>query len=136
VSDGKTSKESIYIKRPANDPEGASKLPQQRSKKHKPEPPNQRGEAPITQQREGEQLQQPPEDSQSWHNGSTSPTPQTIGIGQTNNITINQKSSEDPTASHSKDSRQRTEPALSNINIRETMIEIMRLNYHRPRSRT
>jgi hypothetical protein len=56
---------------------------------------------------------------------STSSTPKTIGIGQTNNITINQKSSEDPTASHPMDSRQRTEPARSNINIIETMIEIM-----------
>jgi hypothetical protein len=104
---------------------GSFKATQQWSKKHKPEPPNQHGEAPISNQQEGEKLQQLPEGSQSRHNDSTSPTPQTRGIGQTNNITINQNSSEDPTASHPMDSRQRTEPARSNIDIMKTMIEIM-----------
>jgi hypothetical protein len=49
VSTGQTSKESIYKKIPANDPEGASEL-------QKPVPPNHHGEAPETHQREGEKL--------------------------------------------------------------------------------
>jgi hypothetical protein len=50
-----TSKESIYAKRPATKPEGASDLT---TKKHKPDNPQTDGEPPSTLQREGETLQQ------------------------------------------------------------------------------
>jgi hypothetical protein len=88
-----TSKESIFTKRPATEPEGASYLP---TKKHKPENPQNDGDPPDTFQREGVELQPMSHDSNCGHNDSQSPTHPSKGVGQTNETQNNTTSFEDP----------------------------------------
>jgi hypothetical protein len=120
-----TSKESIFIKRPATEPKGASCLPM---KKHKPDDPQEDGEPPSTLQREGKMLQQQPDDTHSRQQRFASPTHPTRpanGVGQTDSKPSDMLSSEDPPESQQVDSRQVPNPARANTTALKTMVKVM-----------
>ena len=120
-----TSNESIYPKRPASEPKRASLLLTQKSKKHKPDSPHNGGNPPDTHQREGDQLQQPPDDSYDGHHDSVSPIISKHNIGQTSDEVRNESSSEDPSASHKVESQQNPEPARDIIKAMQAMVKVM-----------
>lgn len=121
-----TSKESIYPKRPAPEPERASQLPTRRSKKQKPEHPQKDGEPPNNTGQVGVQLQQPSDDSHSGQNESPSPTHSENEIGQADSKSSNDMSSEDPATHQQADSRQFPEPARDIIKAMEVVVKMMK----------